>query len=76
MTTLSNLASNIFRDPLKHAVAPLILLNTWHKMKDNRPENRLLNRLVNSTNYDEWQTRAADLDRFLSEISTKTVGSH
>ncbi|KAG0188176.1 hypothetical protein DFQ28_005297 [Apophysomyces sp. BC1034] len=34
-------------------------------MKDNRPENRLLNRLVNSTNYDEWQTRAADLDRFL-----------
>ncbi|KAF7724183.1 hypothetical protein EC973_001255 [Apophysomyces ossiformis] len=61
MSTLSHLATNIFRDPLKHAVAPLIfhiynlfihfytyVLKPWVNTWRRMKDNRIDNRLLNA----------------------------
>ncbi|CEP08151.1 hypothetical protein [Parasitella parasitica] len=40
-------------------------MRKWEQYKDSKPENRLLLRLKTAETFDEWQDRAADLDRYL-----------
>ncbi|KAG2193822.1 hypothetical protein INT46_003697 [Mucor plumbeus] len=42
-------------------------MRKWEQYKDSKPENRLLLRLKNAETFDEWQDRAAELDRFVPE---------
>ncbi|KAI9274004.1 hypothetical protein EDC94DRAFT_116346 [Helicostylum pulchrum] len=35
----------------------------WDQYKESKPENRLLYRLKNAETFEEWQSRARDLDR-------------
>ncbi|PHZ09651.1 patatin-domain-containing protein [Rhizopus microsporus ATCC 52813] len=40
-------------------------MQKWHKYKENKPENRMINQLKNAKTFEEWQERAKELDKYL-----------
>ncbi|GAA5798523.1 hypothetical protein HPULCUR_003927 [Helicostylum pulchrum] len=48
----------------QHLVQPWMI--KWDQYKESKPENRLLYRLKNAETFEEWQSRARDLDRHLN----------
>ncbi|KAL1931435.1 hypothetical protein VTP01DRAFT_9577 [Rhizomucor pusillus] len=53
----------------RHLVLPW--LRVWQSLKSNDPEHRLKFKLLNSTSYDEWKSRAKELDHFLKNDAWK-----